>query len=121
MSYAMGYQEGRIVAEAAADARASFIRKTYGHLALAILVFALLEAALLNLVPAETIGLMLSGRSSWLVVLLAFMGVSWLANRWALSGASPAIQYAGLGLFVAAQAVIFLPLMYLATTISAPD
>src|SRR5262249_46176557 len=37
------------------------------------------------------------------------------------SGASPALQYAGLGLFVAAQAVIFLPLMYLATTVSAPD
>src|SRR5437870_3479813 len=36
MSYAMEYQDRRIAAEAAADARAAFMRRTYGHLALAV-------------------------------------------------------------------------------------
>ena len=121
MSYAMEYQDRRIAAEAAADARAAFIRRTYGHLALAILAFTLLEAALLTLVPGETIMQSLSGRYSWLVVLLAFMGVSWLANWWAQSNTSPALQYAGLGLYVVAEAVIFLPLLYVAAHFSAPD
>jgi FtsH-binding integral membrane protein len=121
MSYALEYQERRIVAEAAADARAAFIRRTYAHLAFAVLAFALLETILLNVVPREAIAQMFSGRVSWLVVLLAFMGVSWLANWWAQSDTSPALQYAGLALYVVAEAVIFLPLLYVAAFLSAPD
>jgi FtsH-binding integral membrane protein len=121
MSYAMEYQDRRIAAEAAADARAAFIRRTYGHLALAILAFALLEAALMSVVPQDAVLQSLSGRYSWLVVLLAFMGVAWLADRWARSNASPALQYAGLALYVVAQAVIFLPLLTLAGLVATPD
>jgi FtsH-binding integral membrane protein len=39
------------------------------------------------------------------------MGVSWVARSWAEGSTSPAMQYSGLGLYVLAQAVIFLPLM----------
>jgi len=42
------------------------------------------------------------------------MGVSFLANYWASSDTSPGLQYAGLGLYVVAEAVIFLPLMMIA-------
>jgi FtsH-binding integral membrane protein len=48
------------------------------------------------------------------LVLGAFMLVSHLANSWANSSASKSMQYAGLGLYVVAQAVIMLPLLYLA-------
>ncbi len=37
-----------------------------------------------------------------------------IAQAWARSETSSALQYAGLGLFVVAEAVIFLPLMYIA-------
>ena len=57
---------------------------------------------------------MFSGRLAWLIVLVAFMGVSLLANWWANSQTSTAMQYLGLGLYVVAEAVIFLPLLFLA-------
>jgi FtsH-binding integral membrane protein len=113
MSYAMDY-EHRFAAEAAADQRAAFIRRTYAHVAGAILAFAGIEAALLTLVPAETILSMFGSTSSMVIVLVGFMAVGYLADYWARSGASPALQYAGLGLYVVAEAIIFMPLLYLA-------
>src|SRR6185369_17093492 len=57
---------------------------------------------------------MLGGRYSWLIVLGAFMGVSWLANWWANSQTSRPLQYMGLMLYVVAETIIFLPLLFLA-------
>ena len=103
-------------ADAAAEERASFISKTYLHLAGAIAAFVGLEAVLLNLpfTPA-LIETMIGGRYSWLIVLGAFIGVSWLAESWARSSTSLSTQYMGLGLFVVAEAIIFLPLVYIAS------
>ncbi len=121
MSYAADYASHRIAAEAAADARATFIRRTYGHLAGAILAFTLLETALVKLVPEELILGMFASRFSWFIVLAAFMGVSFIADRWARSNTSVGMQYLGLGLYVVAEAVIFLPLLYIAANFAAPD
>jgi FtsH-binding integral membrane protein len=104
-----------IAAQAEANARADFISKTYAHLAGAIAAFVLLETVLLSLPGVESLtGLMIGTRYSWLVVLGLFMAVSWIANSWAMSAVSPTRQYMGLGLYVIAQAVIFLPLLLLA-------
>ncbi len=113
MSYAMDYP---LAARAPASARVAFIRRTYAHLAGAILAFAGLETLLLSIPNIErtVLPLMLGSGMSWLVVLLAFAGVSWLANRWAQSDASVGLQYLGLSLYVVAEAVIFLPLMLIA-------
>ncbi|BCX47127.1 permease [Haloferula helveola] len=98
------------------ETRSDFVRKTYGHLAAAIGAFAVIEWLLISLIPADTIfGLLNASPYSWLIVLGAFMGVSWIANKWAYGGASPGMQYAGLGLYVVAEAVIFLPLIMMAT------
>lgn len=105
----------------AASARAEFIRKTYAHLALAIGGFGLLEYALLQMPFAVSMAQAMTSGWMWLVVLGAFMGVSMLAEKLALSDASIGTQYAGLGLYVAAQAVIFLPLMMVAVNFSSPD
>ncbi|MEQ1923650.1 MAG: Bax inhibitor-1 family protein [Pyrinomonadaceae bacterium] len=56
-----------------------------------------------------------TGSMGWLVVLGLFMAVSFLANRLAVSETSSAIQYAGLALFILAEAVIFVPLIMVAT------
>jgi FtsH-binding integral membrane protein len=99
-------------ANAAPATRAAFIRRTYAHLAGALLAFAGLEYFLISsgigAVIAQT---MLS--VSWLLVLAAFMGVSFLANWWANGSTSRPMQYLGLALYVVAQAVIFLPLLFI--------
>lgn len=96
--------------------RALFVRRTYQHLAGAVGVFVLLEALLLNSPVAPAMLRFLStGRFSWLVVLGLFMAVSWIAGRWASSATSPRTQYLGLGVFILAEAIIFLPLLLIAS------
>ena len=110
-SYANPY----VVAEAAPSARAEFIQKTYLHLAGAIGAFALFAALLLQIPGVERFAWSMTNGMMWLVVLGAFMAVSWIADRWASSDTSRGMQYAGLGLYTLAQAVIFLPLLLIAT------
>ncbi len=95
--------------------RLGFIRRTYLHLAGAVVALIVLDAILLN-VFWDQIGTFTSGITgwSWLIVLGAFMGASWLASTWAHNDTSPTMQYLGLALYVVAQAVIFLPLLYIA-------
>lgn len=102
------------VADAEADERQTFIRRTYLHLGAAILAFVLLETVLLHLPGIENlIGIMVGG-IGWIITLVAFMAVSWIADKWAQSDASQGMQYLGLGLYVAAESIIFLPLLYVA-------
>jgi FtsH-binding integral membrane protein len=101
--------------QAEASDRAAFIRRTYAHLAGAILAFAGLEALLLQFVtPEQVFGLFGHSPFSLLFLMIAFIGASWLAQSWARSDTSRAIQYLGLGLYVVVQAVIILPLLYFA-------
>lgn len=110
---------GRSAAEAAPSQRAQFIRRTYLLLAAAILAFVGLEFAIFASGYADDIAVtMLGGRFSWLIVLGAFMGISYLANWWANSQTSSAMQYLGLALYVVAEAVIFVPLIFLAAVYS---
>lgn len=111
-----------VAADSSPTDRGQFIRRTYTHLAGAIVAFVILEAVLLNspIAPA-LMSLMTTGKYSWLIVLGLFMGASWLAQKWADSGTSLPMQYAGLALYVVAQAVIFVPLLYVAAFYSSPD
>ena len=52
---------------------------------------------------------------SWLIVLGLFMGVGYMADKLARSENSEQMQYLGLGLFVIAEAIVFLPLLFVAT------
>lgn len=103
------------VANSPADARSEFIRKTYLHVAGAVGAFAILISAFLQVPVMRELALKMTGGMNWLIVLGAFMGVSWLANNLAHSGASRSKQYLGLGLYVVAEAVIFLPILMMAT------
>jgi len=107
-------QFGTYVIDAPVDARRAFIRKTYTHLAAAIYAFVALEWLLFSIGADQWIMTFLGNTPfAWLIVLGAFMVVSWVADSWARSATSPAMQYAGLFLYVLAEAVIFLPLISL--------
>ena len=93
--------------------RAVFIARTYSHLFGAIVGFTLLEVFLFRSGLSETIaGALLS--VNWLLVLGAFVLASWLASRAAATAESKAAQYAALAGFVVAEAIIFVPLLYMA-------
>src|SRR5665213_39187 len=119
MSYDVSYGYGS-AATAEPSERALFIRRTYSHLAGAILAFIALEAVLVNTVPFDVIAGMLGGYN-WLLVLGAFMVASWVAQYWARSQTSPALQYLGLGLYVVVEAIIMLPLLIIAADFSGPS
>jgi len=96
--------------------RKTFITKTYLHLLGAIAAFVLIEFALFRSGAAPKIAsaLMWGGGRGWLLVLMAFMAVSWFGTRVAATAASLAAQYAGLGVYILAEAIVFVPLLYVA-------
>ena len=99
--------------------RVSFIRKTYTHLLGAIVVFAgllyllMTNETLIRKVSEPLAEFALGGRFHWLIVLGAFMAASWVADYWATHATSRAMQYVGLGVYVVAEALIFVPLLVL--------
>lgn len=105
------------VATLDADRRGAFIWRTYGHLAGAIIGFAALESWLFSTGRADTIAEALIG-VNWLLVLGAFMIVGWLATHVAHRVESKPMQYAALVAFVVAQAIIFVPLLWMALRIN---
>jgi len=52
--------------------------------------------------------------TSWLLAMGAFIVVGWLASRTAHTATTMGAQYAALGAYVVAEAVIFVPLLYIA-------
>ena len=116
------YDHGAIPASRApAQARVTFIHKTYQHLALAIMAFVGLEAALLASPLAEPMTRWMTGGYMWLLVLGAFMLVSRVASKWAMSTTALSTQYFGLGLYVVAEAILFLPLLFVAANYAGPS
>lgn len=103
-----------IVEQAGEIERAEFIRRTYTHLAGAVLVFMIIESLLLNMASARNIAASMVNGYNWLIVLGAFMFISWLADKWARTSISRPKQYAGLGLYILAEAFVFLPLLFIA-------
>lgn len=117
-SYVNPYTVGT-VSESPESERAAFIRKTYAHLAGAIALFAVLETFFLSIGLGDTaIRLLGTSKYSWLIVLGAFMLVSYIAEKWATNGSSKGMQYAGLILYTVGEAIIFLPMIALAMVIT---
>ncbi|AZA74322.1 Bax inhibitor-1/YccA family protein [Chryseobacterium indoltheticum] len=102
-----------LVAHSSDVEKASFYKKTYLHVAFAILAFIGVETVLLNIVPEQLILAMFAQRYLWLLIIGVFWLASFLATKWSLSQ-SKSTQYLGLGFYVLLEAVIFLPLIYIA-------
>jgi FtsH-binding integral membrane protein len=103
----------RMVAIADANRRATFVSRTYAHLTGAIFAFTLIQIVLFKSGLAERIAQALMG-VSWLIVLGGFMVVGWMASHTAHRSMSMGAQYLALLGFVVAEAIIFVPLLYIA-------
>ncbi len=93
--------------------RRVFLNRTYGHLLAGIVAFVILEMVYFATGLAESIaGALLS--TNWLIVLGGFIVVAWIARGFAGSAGSRPLQYAGLGGYVIAESIIFVPLLWIA-------
>ena len=110
-------QRAGTVIDLDADSRGRFVSRTYAHLCGAVLTFTLIEVFLFQSGLAETMARAMMG-VSWLWILGGFMLLSWLATRAAHMAESKAVQYAALAAYVAGQAVIFVPLLYIAQAVA---
>lgn len=113
MADAYHLQSGISVSDLSTDARATFITRTYTHLLGAIIAFTLIEITLFTNGMAEAIAQAMLGHS-WLLALGGFMVVAWLASRVAHTATSTGAQYGALAAFVCAEAILFVPLLFIA-------
>ena len=103
------YTYANVVASASDVERKTFYKQTYMHLALALMSTILIEYAFFTTNIAESImTFMMSSR--WIGFLL-FIGASWLGQSMAYSQ-DKTKQYLGLGLYVMAYSVFFVPVLY---------
>ncbi len=116
LSETSAYSNPYTVAAAAPNVRSAFLKNTYVHLVGALLAFVGLESLLLQMPWASALAQKMT--ASWWLVIVLFIGVSWIADKWALSGASQGMQYLGLGLFVVAEAFVFMPLIMMAVGVA---
>jgi FtsH-binding integral membrane protein len=101
------------VATLGVSERVAFLRRVYGHLGVALVAWIALTAGMFGTsFSLKFSEWALSG--NWLIVLGAFMVIGFLTDRLARSEASRGVQYLGLGLGVAAEALILQPLLYVA-------
>jgi uncharacterized protein len=98
---------------AALDSRSLFITRTYSHVVGGILGFVLVELALFESGIAAQIARFMLG-FNWLWIMGAFMLTGWLATRTARTSTSLGMQYFAYAMYVIAEALIFVPLLFIA-------
>jgi FtsH-binding integral membrane protein len=96
------------------ERRAAFYRKTYTHVALAVLLFVVVEYFFFQSEMIVNLAMSLVGGWSWLLLLGAFMFVTNYAEGLALKSDNKNTQYAALLIYVVAEAFIFVPLLLMA-------
>lgn len=96
------------------EVRQRFLRRVYAHLGGAVAAFVLLEFALFSTGLAEAITNVVLG-TSWLLILGGFVLVSWLSSTVAHRATTPAAQYGAYAALIVAEALIFAPMLFIAS------
>jgi len=96
------------------DSRSEFITRTYSHVVGGILAFILIEMGLFESGLAEPIARYMLGGVPWMLILGAFMLTGWLATRTAQTSTSVPMQYFAYGVYIVAEAFIFVPMLWFA-------
>jgi hypothetical protein len=105
-------QQVSLTKEEYLESRGAFIGKTYNHLFGAVVLFTLLEIGIFQSGLSASIAQFMFSLP-WLAIIGAFMVVAYFATKVAHKG-TLSQQYLGLGGYVVAQALLFVPMMYLA-------
>ncbi len=104
----------QLVANATVEERASFYKHTYGHVAAGVLVFILIESLMLQSDALVSFMLSLTQGYLWLILIGGFMGITWFAQKMANESVDRPKQYLGYFLYIVAEALIFVPILYIA-------
>lgn len=102
------------VAQLGTEARATFYKKTYAHVAAGVLAFIVFEYLLLQSDAVVNFALSMTQGWRWLIMLGGFMFITNYAEGLALKTPDRNKQYLAYGLYILAEAFIFVPLIYLA-------
>jgi len=100
------------VSSLSVESRSEFIWKCYAHVVGAILAFAGVEVYLFSSGIADRIAVPML--NSWMMVIIAFIAVSWGATHLAHRLESVAQQYAAFAVFIVAESLIFAPMLWMA-------
>lgn len=107
--------QSKVLLNALTDAeRLAFYKKTYAHVAGGVLVFIIFEYLMLQSEAIVNFALSLTQGYKWLLLLGAFMFMTNYAERMALNAEDKMLQYASYGIYILAEAFIFVPLLYIA-------
>ena len=96
------------------ERRVAFYRKTYTHLAMAVLIFIIVEWLFFQMEPVMKFALSLTQGWTWLLLLGGFMLVTNYAEGLAIKSHDRNMQYLALLIYVIAEAFIFIPLIFIA-------
>lgn len=100
------------VSQASVEDRSTFIWRTYAHVVGAIATFAAISSYLFTSGISAQISAAMG--NNWLLVLGAFMLISWGATHVSHKVESKPAQYAAFGAFIVAWSVMFAPLLFIA-------
>ncbi|WP_452224917.1 Bax inhibitor-1/YccA family protein [Lacinutrix chionoecetis] len=107
-------QQRLAVSTLAQEDRVAFYKKTYGHVAGGVLLFVIFEYLLLQSDTIVNFALSMTEGFKWLLMLGGFMLVTNYAESMALRTADKNKQYLAFGLYILAEAFIFVPMIYIA-------
>lgn len=112
-------QVAPVVSSLTDEKRVAFYKKTYTHLAMAVLLFVIVEWVFFQIEPIKNLAFSLTQGWRWMLMLGGFMLVTNYAEKMAHKTHDINKQYLGLALYVVAEAFIFIPLIKIAMDISA--
>jgi len=107
-------QSRLLLSDIASVDRVAFYKKTYAHVAGGVLVFILFEYLLLQSDAIVDFALSMTDGYKWLIMLGGFMFITNYAEKMALRTLDKNKQYLAFGLYILAEAFIFVPLIYIA-------
>ncbi len=100
------------------EKRVAFYKKTYTHLAMAVLLFVIVEWVFFQIEPIVNFAFSMTQGWRWLLMLGGFMLATSYAEKMAFKNHNINQQYLGLLLYVVAEAFIFIPLIGIAMMIA---
>lgn len=103
-----------MVSELSEVDKVAFYKKTYSHVAVGVLVFILFEYLLLQSEAIVGFALSMTEGYRWLIMLGGFMFITNYAERMTLKTPDKNKQYLAYGVYILAEAFIFVPLIYIA-------